>query len=268
MTEYGQHAALLTSAVRRNIVEHLAGLPRLTASGGLTREQGLTAGELGEVLDLHTTTVRFHLDQLVRAGLLRSHFVKSGSAGRPAKRYAVDEGELGEAVSPPSEGPYQVLATLLAGAMADTDGEEPTTPEQAGRDWVLRRVAERRRGEPSAEDLAPADTTGRWMGKVGTVVDLLEEWGYVPDLSLSGQEGDVTLTLRDCPFLDLAKVHPEIVCGVHRGLLGGALEAVGENQAGVSLRPFVTDRSCHATLFRQKPQQLPTPIDRSRGESA
>lgn len=265
-TEYAQGAALLTSAVRRRIVDHLSSLPRIAAHGEPTREQGLTAAELGQVLDLHATTVRFHLDQLVHAGLLRSHFVRTGSAGRPAKRYAVEEGELGEVVHPPSEGPYQVLATLLADAMASEDGQL-RTPEQAGRAWALRKMTERRAVQ-DAEQAAPATTTGEWMGKVGTVVDLLEEWGYTPDLALSGQEGDVTLTLRECPFLELARVHPQIVCGVHRGLLGGALEAVGEPQAGISLHPFVTERTCHAILLRHGPQQRPTPIDRTRGESA
>lgn len=265
-TERAQGAALLTSAVRRRIVDHLTQLPLLAAAGEPTREQGLTAGELGVVLDLHPTTVRFHLDQLVRVGLLRSHFVRTGSAGRPAKRYAVEEGELDEVTIPSAEGPYQVLATLLADVMADQDGRR--TPEQAGRAWVLRKLAERAESEVAAHEPAPAGTTGQWLGKLGTVVDLLGEWGYVPELSLSGQDGDVTLTLRDCPFLDLARVHPEIVCGVHRGLLAGALEAVGEPQAEVSLRPFVTDRTCHAVLLRQPPQPLPTPLHRDRGESA
>ncbi|MFK5633575.1 MULTISPECIES: helix-turn-helix transcriptional regulator [unclassified Ornithinimicrobium] len=241
-------ASLLASTVRRAIVDHLAALPRLAVEGRRTRDTGLTAAELGEVLGLHSTTVRFHLDQLVSAGLLASHFVRSGGAGRPAKRYVVVEGTLGSVPHQAVEGPYQVLATLLAEALDPADRDR-LTPEEAGVQWVRNRLAqEGRADDPSA---VPAVTTGEWVAKVGGVVDLLQEWGYSPDLALGGREGDVTLTLQDCPFLDLARVHPEVVCGVHRGLLRGALEVAGEEQATVSLRPFVAERTCHATLVRR-----------------
>lgn len=242
-------AALLTSAVRRRIVDTLAALPRLAVEGRPTRDTGLTAAELGKILGLHSTTVRFHLDQLVAAGLLEAHFVRSGSAGRPKKKYLIVDGELGPLVRPGAEGPYQVLATLLADAL-DPRSRTQLSPEEAGAAWVRQRLADRAPDPPAA----PASTRGEWLGKVGGVVDLLAEWGYSPDLTLDGAEGDVTLTLRDCPFLELARAHPAVVCGVHRGLLRGALEVAGEPAAEVSLRPFVAPQTCHAVIFRDAPR--------------
>lgn len=263
-------AGLLTSAVRRRIVDTLAELPRLAVEGRPTRAGGLTAAELGQVLGLHSTTVRFHLDQLVAADLLGAHFVRDGGAGRPKKKYFVVEGELAPpgggpstgATRPPGsseapepsgasevsmvEGPYQVLATLLADAL-DPGSMAHLSPEEAGAEWVRQRLAER--GDLGQD--GAATTTGAWLGKLGQVVDLLSEWGYTPDLNLDGAEGEVTLTLRDCPFLDLARSRPAVVCGVHRGLLRGALEVAGESQAGVSLRPFVGPRTCHAVILRE-----------------
>jgi predicted ArsR family transcriptional regulator len=242
-------AALLTSAVRRRIVDTLAGLPRLAVEGRPTRASGLTAAELGQVLSLHSTTVRFHLDQLVAAGLLEAHFVRGGGAGRPKKKYVVVDGELTPQAltqeSTQAEGPYQVLATLLAEAL-DPESVAHLSPEEAGVEWVRQRLAERGRTGPQET----AVTTGEWLGKLGLVVDLLAEWGYTPDLNVDGAEGEVTLTLRDCPFLELARVRPAVVCGVHRGLLRGALEVAGEEQAEVSLRPFVGPQTCHAVIFR------------------
>ncbi|WP_181009846.1 helix-turn-helix transcriptional regulator [Ornithinimicrobium sufpigmenti] len=238
-------AALLTSAVRRRIVDTLAGLPRLAVEGRPTRASGLTAAELGQLLSLHSTTVRFHLDQLVAAGLLEAHFVRGGGAGRPKKKYVVVDGELTPSESPQAEGPYQVLATLLAEAL-DPDSVAHLSPEEAGAEWVRQRLADR--GQVGPEE--PAATAGEWLGKMGHVVDLLAEWGYTPDLSVDGAEGETTLTLRDCPFLELARVRPAVVCGVHRGLLRGALEVAGEEQAEVSLRPFVGPQTCHAVIFR------------------
>ena len=238
--------SLMASAVRRSIVERLRALPPLAVSGRPTRDTGLTAAELGQELGLHSTTVRFHLDQLVDGGLVDTHVLRSGGAGRPAKRY-VASAEAQAVPEPAIEGPFQVLATVLASALDPTQGESPT-PEEAGAQWVRRRL-----GVDGTEPLAePARTTGEWVGKVGSVVDLLQEWGYTPDLEMSGRHGDVRITLRDCPFLDLARESPEVVCGVHRGLLKGALEVAGEDAAGVSLRPFVAHATCHALLLRDR----------------
>lgn len=243
-------AELLRSSVRRRIVECLLSLPRLAVEGRPTRDVGLTAAELGEMLGLHSTTVRFHLDQLEGAGLVESHFVRGGGAGRPKKKYVAAEGDLEGALRPGGEGPFQVLAGLLAEAL-DPAEEGVLSPEEAGVRWVQGRLAARGGADPAAE----ATTTGQWLGKVGGVVDLLEEWGYAPDLTVGGDDGDVVLTLRECPFIDLARVRPAVVCGVHRGLLKGALEATGESQAGVSLRPFVDPSTCHAVLVRDGDQE-------------
>ena len=236
-------SALLLSRVRRSIVDHLSSLHRLAVEGRPTRDCGLTAAELGEVLGLHSTTARFHLDQLVAAGLVGAHSVRSGGVGRPAKRYFVVEEE--QSAVPAVEGPYQVLAGLLAAAL-DPAGGEQLSPEEAGVEWVRRRLG----AEPGQPPPTAARRTGEWVAKVGTVVDLLQEWGYTPDLEVTGRRGDVTLTLTDCPFLDLARERPEVVCGVHRGLLKGALEVAGEESAGVTLRPFTGPRTCRALLLR------------------
>lgn len=236
-------SALLLSRVRRSIVDQLSALPRLAVEGRPTRDRGLTAAELGEALGLHSTTVRFHLDRLVAAGLVGAHSVRSGGAGRPAKRYFAVEEEPTPA--PTVEGPYQVLAGLLAAALDPAAGDQ-LSPEEAGIQWVRRRL--------TADTGQPAPTAarrpGEWVAKVGAVVDLLQEWGYTPDLEVTGRRGDVTLTLTDCPFLDLARERPEVVCGVHRGLFKGALEVAGEDAAGVSLKPFVGPRTCRAVLLR------------------
>jgi predicted ArsR family transcriptional regulator len=238
--------SLLTSAVRRRIVDHLAQLPWAVDDAvgeGATRREGMTAAQLGELLGLHTTTVRFHLDQLVAGGLVESAFVKADGVGRPRKKYFVAEGRLDPVGS---AGPYQVLAELLACALDPAD-RVGMTPEQAGMEWARRRAGE------AAADLPAATTPGTWIGKVGSVIDLLADWGYSPQLSSTSDGRAVDVTLRDCPFLELARTHPAVVCGVHRGLLRGALRSVGETDVDVSLQPFVDERTCAATLSSRVP---------------
>jgi predicted ArsR family transcriptional regulator len=75
-------ATLLGSPVRRLLVDTL------------TTRGSMTAAQLGEIVGLHVTTVRFHLDQLEAGGLLTSSFLRSGGAGRPKKVYAAATGSL------------------------------------------------------------------------------------------------------------------------------------------------------------------------------
>lgn len=229
-------AALLESPVRREIVDRLANLPTSADPEGWL--PGLTAAELAEQLGLHVTTVRFHLDQLVAGRLLDSEF-RAGRVGRPRKVYRFKPGSL----TPVSTGAaYQALAELLAESWDVTENGVPLTPEQAGQKWAVTHA------ETGAGDLAPATSPGAWLGKVGRTVDMLGRWGYTPELRTTDEGRTAELTLVDCPFLALAQSKPELVCGVHRGLLRGAMDAVGEVDTDVTLRPFVGPGRCLATI--------------------
>ncbi|AXH96528.1 helix-turn-helix transcriptional regulator [Ornithinimicrobium avium] len=253
---------LLGSPVRRGVVEVLAAL------GEEMRSQGLTAAELGERLALHTTTIRFHVDQLVAAGVLDSHFVRSGGVGRPSKKYVLREDPLGATAQQARDSrPFEVLAGLLTATLS-TEQTERLTPEQAGALWAQRRAEEVAQvraavqgarvtgtsatGATGAEDAAPG--TGR-DAKVAEVIALLGDWGYTPQTHELEDGTGVDVTLRRCPFIDLARSHPDVVCGVHRGLLRGALTAVGEPDARVSLEPFVGPDTCRARLYLTEDDQ-------------
>lgn len=227
--------ALLESPVRREIVDRLANLPTVPDESG--EFPGLTAADLAADLGLHVTTVRFHLDQLVAGQLLTSEF-RAGRVGRPRKVYRFRPGPVA-AVSRGDA--YQALAELLAEFWNGSADGEPVTPEEAGRQWAVSRLT-------PPEELPPASTAGEWLGKVGRTVDVLARWGYTPEVRTSDLGRTVELTLVDCPFLALAQSRPELVCGVHRGLLRGAMDAVGEADTDVTLSPFVGPGRCVATI--------------------
>lgn len=230
-------AALLHSSVRRHLVDTLANLPTVAdADAGLPeRAEGLSAAELAELVDLHVTTVRFHLDQLEQAGLVRSHFVKSEGRGRPRKLYAVSPGP----VVTPGHDALLPLTTMLAEFFeGDPDGR-PLTPEEAGEAWADRHV------EAPAQPVA-ANSPGAWLGKVGQAVDVLERWGYTANIRTSNKGRSVEIELHDCPFIEVVKSHPGVVCGIHRGLLRGVLARLGETDVEVGLNPLVAPNTCTA----------------------
>lgn len=232
----GGVTALLDSPVRREIVDLLANLP--TERDGSGRLPGLTAAELADRLDLHVTTVRFHLDQLVAGQLLESEF-RAGRVGRPRKVYRFMPGAMARTTEGEA---YRALAELLAEAWEGDENGVPLTPEQAGWRWAAGHA------DVGPGDQEPAHSVGAWLGKVGRTVDLLARWGYVPELRTTDGGHTAELTLVDCPFLALAETKPEVVCGVHRGLLRGAMDAVGETETEVTLRPFVAPGRCLATI--------------------
>jgi predicted ArsR family transcriptional regulator len=225
--------SLLDSPVRRRMVDLLADA---AGSGDATAQRGMTAAEVASLVGMHTTTARFHLDQLEGGGLVESWFLR-GAVGRPRKLYRVPSRPLPPVVD--TTGPLRALTTVLTQSWATTDEGERLTPEQAGRRWALERAAD-------AAPRSQARTPGAWLGKVGETLDRLRSWGYQPEVRTEDGGRSAELTLVDCPFLELAHENPDVVCGVHRGLLRGTLESLGEDQTEVSLRPLVEPRVCLA----------------------
>ncbi|GAA1807518.1 hypothetical protein GCM10009682_31720 [Luedemannella flava] len=179
---------------------------------------------------MHVTTMRFHLDQLEHAGLVLSHFTTAFGVGRPRKVYVL---------APEADRPDRSAThlKLLAGLLSEAF-DSNVTPEQTGARWIQEHVELERTG--------PAATPGAWLTKIGRLMDILRRWGYSADVSTTGGGRSCRIDLVDCPFLDLARVYPEVVCGIHRGLLVGALAQMGEDDVEISLKPFVGPNLCHA----------------------
>mgnify|MGYP000899211918 FL=1 len=85
------------------------------------------------------------------------------------------------------------------------------------------------------------------------MVDQLEHWGYTPELATSNGGRTVTIALHNCPFLALARVRPDVVCGVHQGLIVGALGSVGERDIRIEVRPFVEPTRCLVKVSTDTP---------------
>lgn len=234
---------LLASSVRRDIVDILSNLPRESRERGLPgRSQGLTASELGERLGLHLTTVRFHVDQLVDAGILLATDVKEG-VGRPRRRYAVSPGPVAEVERPDA---YRALAELLADTMTDQLSEGvPITAEEAGERWVRRHAEDIL---PAANSHEPARTSGQFLAKIGGLVDMLEWWGYRTTVRTTDCGRSVAIELAHCPVRALAESHPGVACAVHRGLVRATMASMGEPDVNIGLTPLLESDLCIARV--------------------
>jgi predicted ArsR family transcriptional regulator len=87
---------------------------------------------------------------------------------------------------------------------------------------------------------------------VGRLVGLLADAGFEPeDPDLPGGP----IRLRRCPFEPLARDHRGVVCGVHLGLMRGALREMGAPLDAVTVEPFVQPDLCLAHLRRRDEAQ-------------
>lgn len=226
-------AGLLASPTRRAIVDALRSY---RSHDGDVDAGGMTSGQLAELLGLHPTTVRFHTDRLEAAGIIRSQLTTAFGVGRPRKVYAV-----APLVDETDRSTYLMRLLQLMTETFSTGA----TPEQAGAQWA--------RDHLSVTPSSPATSPGAWLGKVGPLIDLLHEWGYAPELTTKDAGRTCRIALRDCPFMPLARAHPDVVCGIHAGLVSGALHELGEDDVAVSLEPFAGPNLCHVQLTTRQP---------------
>ncbi|MGE5272411.1 MAG: helix-turn-helix transcriptional regulator [Verrucomicrobiota bacterium] len=193
-----------------------------------SRPAGLNVQELASRIELHENTVRWHLGILGEAGFLDSHPAPDGKPGRPRMIYVLRPG----AVEPAVRDDHRLLATILTSCV-DGLPDGPQRAEASGRAWGRFLV---RRPSPLER------VTDRQA--LAEVTRLLDEEGFAAEAT--GTE----IHMRRCPFHELAETNPEIVCGVHRGLVAGALEELGSDLEVERLDVFVTPELCIARLAR------------------
>lgn len=184
----------------------------------VAEDRPLSRDDVARGVGFSRATAAFHLDRLVRDGLLEAEFRRLGGrrgpgAGRPSKLYRRAGRDIAVSL-PPRD--YNLAAQLLAAAVtrAGTCGEAPAA--------VLLRVA-RDHGQRAA-----ADHEGT------SVTDILSGMGYEPHT----EPGRVVLA--NCPFHALVEDHHDLVCGMNMALLEGLLagldadrwEAVPDSSSG------------------------------------
>ncbi len=177
-----------------------------------------TTAELAERLGLHPNGVRRQLERLRVAGLVERRAVARGR-GRPGDEWSVAPG-----ASPGGERPrgYRDLASWLARVVAASPAP-------------VRRVE--RAGREIGRELAPeADGDA-----VERLRDTFTALGFRPVLESSGDS--VTCKLCNCPYRDAARENPDVVCGLHRGITAGLVEALEPRATLVAFEPHDPDRA-------------------------
>ncbi len=166
----------------------------------------LATAQIAESLALHPNTVRPHLDRMREVGLLDVVTDAQGTVGRPQHRYslAADAPSLG--FEPPA---FPVLARMLLRLAAAAELSVADAVE-AGREQGAA-AAHRRGGAGTCAEALTAE---------------LAALGFDPE-SITDEHG-TTIAFTRCPFRELAESNPDLVCGLHRGLIEGFASQRGD----------------------------------------
>ena len=185
------------------------------AAGPVTRAE--VAGEVGISVKL----AAFHLEKLVSEGFLEATYERDeGSAvvGHPAKRYRPTGVELEVSILPRR---HDLAAEILAEALGDysTGLQQERLAEVAAA--YGRQVGKRARARNGDSRLLTA----------------LRVIGYEP--TTAGAD----VTLRNCPFRDVAQARPEVICQMNLASVSGVVAGAHSRSLNAVLSPS-TARCC------------------------
>lgn len=167
-----------------------------------------TTAEIADTLGLHPNTVRPHLERMRDVGLVEVQIEARGEVGRPQHRYslAADAPSLG--LEPPTT---PLLARLVL-QLARRLGADADDAASIGDDEGRRRAVPYRRAPSSLEAL----------------VSDLDRLGFDPVVTDGDDADTAVVAFANCPFSEIAAEHPELVCGLHRGLVAGFVAGMGD----------------------------------------
>jgi predicted ArsR family transcriptional regulator len=197
----------------------------------VTREEAAVHAGISERL------AAFHLDKLVKKGLLKASYARkpgrSGpGAGRSSKFYELSDIQIDVTIP---ERSYDFVGEILVGALASS--EQGRDPKDAARDIASKRgrdVGARVRRELKIRRLGPKRA-------LAVAQDALQRLGFEPHLTEEG-----VVSLRNCPFHKLARQAPELICGINQSFIDGLLRGLGDDSISAALEP--TEGRCCVNL--------------------
>ncbi len=203
--------AAIDEPVRRKLYFYVAG-----QDGEVSRDQAAEAAGVSRTLAV------FHLDKLVRAGLLETTFRRLGErrgpgAGRPSKLYRRASTQF--AVHVP-ERRYELAAHILAQALAQVSSADGADAlRSAAASW----------GKRLAEDSSIGSGRGAALTRA---THALRVCGFEPRRTPDGE-----VVLRNCPFDSLRSEGRELICGMNLAMIQGLLAGLELEGVNAELAP-------------------------------
>lgn len=210
---------MVDSAVNLDVLKALGDNTRYAIYLELARSpRPLATADIAESLDLHANTVRPHLERMRETGLLAVEVGGRGDVGRPQHRYSVAADAPSLGLEPPS---IPVLARMVL-SMAKRLQASADDAVAVGTDEGRRR-ARPYRSAPSTLEALVSD-----LDRLGFDPIVTDRDATALSPRPASDDGAAVVAFANCPFAELAEEHPELVCGLHRGLVAGFVAEMGD----------------------------------------
>jgi predicted ArsR family transcriptional regulator len=191
------------------------------------RGRPISRDEAADHVGISRKLAAFHLDKLVGKGLLTAHYARlpgrgGRGAGRSSKLYEPSDLEVDVSIP---ERRYDIVGEIMVAALTEDSKESPRE--------VARRIAYDR-GHAIGRDVK-TELRLRPPGSkrvLAVAEETLTAYGYEPY-----RVGEGTISLRSCPFHDLSRRAPDLVCGLNREFIDGLLRGLGNDSVEAALEP-------------------------------
>jgi predicted ArsR family transcriptional regulator len=182
--------------------------------------------EMSRRLSLHPNTLRPHLRRLEEAGLVSREVRKTASVGRPQTLYSAAQIQDEEGRD------YRLLAEMLCGLVRGKRALDQA--RGLASQWGAYLVAQ---GGPKPGVRLPA------RRNLAIFQGAMAKAGFDPRFRRTSASS-IEITLRDCPFRDLADDYRDLVCTLHRGLIDGMVASLKPPMAVKEFHPFAERGIC------------------------
>jgi predicted ArsR family transcriptional regulator len=187
----------------------------------------LATADIADSLGLHANTVRPHLERMREVGLLEIFSEVRTGVGRPQNLYALRESSPSLGLEPST---YPMLARMLV-RLAEAAGATSADALDVGRE----------QGQIDAVPYANAASC------LEALVDRLDGMGFDPAVDGTADGESAVIAFAHCPFRELAEAHPDLVCSLHRGLIEGFVDTMGDASVD-DFHPLVHRRPCQVSI--------------------
>lgn len=217
---------MLSAPERYRLYEYVANQPT-----------SVTRDEAAQALDVSRALAAFHLNKLVKAGLLKASYRRLSArtgpgAGRTAKLYHRSRHEF-EVTLPNRQ--HRLLAGLLAESVTRPADEVPGVEPAHEYGRLLGSMA--RKG-------VPARSTHKQL--LACVEAILGEFGFEPY-----RASDTEVRLRNCPFDPWSRRFTGVVCVAGLGIVTGVIDGVHAQGLRVS-RDMRPDACCPVVRISER----------------
>ena len=185
--------------------------------------------ELADLLGVHHTTVRAHLERLLDAGVLEEEAGTPTGRGRPAKRYRLRQPLLG------GDPELRLFVSSLVSLLREAYGDKAAVTAEA-------------EGARRGREMTKSFRHPSFERAVHEVVEALERLSFAPGPP-TRRRGCGVVDVQHCPVsVDPKDPDGAIVCAFHEGLVRGIAEAASGDEVSVQLKPFVGPGVCQVDL--------------------